>query len=71
MHGVLSHGHHWFVLAERCVARSLLVLLGLVLMVVGLGLGVTMVLLPIGIAFGLAGVGVVSWGALGEIPIDE
>jgi hypothetical protein len=35
---------------------------GIVMMVLGVGLSVTMVLLPIGIPFGLAGLGVCIWG---------
>ena len=35
---------------------------GLVMMVLGVGLSVTMVLLPIGIPLGLAGLGVLIWG---------
>ena len=35
---------------------------GLVMMVLGVGLSVTMVLLPVGIPLGLAGLGVFIWG---------
>ena len=35
---------------------------GMVLMVLGVGLSVTMVLLPIGIPLGLVGLGVFIWG---------
>ena len=35
---------------------------GMVMMVLGVGLSVTMVLLPIGIPLGLAGLGVFIWG---------
>jgi hypothetical protein len=35
---------------------------GFVLMMVGVGLSVTMVLLPIGIPLGLAGLGLLTWG---------
>jgi hypothetical protein len=35
---------------------------GLVLMVLGVGLSVTMVLLPIGLPLGLAGLGLFIWG---------
>ena len=35
---------------------------GVVMMVLGVGLSVTMVLLPIGIPLGLAGLGVFIWG---------
>jgi hypothetical protein len=38
------------------------IIAGLVMMVLGLGLGVTMVLLPVGLPLGLAGIGVLIWG---------
>ena len=38
------------------------VLGGMVMMVLGVGLSVTMVLLPIGIPLGLVGLGVFIWG---------
>jgi hypothetical protein len=38
------------------------IIAGVVMMVLGVGLSVTMVLLPIGIPLGLAGLGVFIWG---------
>ena len=38
------------------------IIAGLVMMVLGVGLSVTMVLLPIGIPLGLAGLGLCIWG---------
>ncbi|MEX2308554.1 MAG: hypothetical protein WD738_13215 [Pirellulales bacterium] len=38
------------------------IMAGLVMMVLGVGLSVTMVLLPVGIPLGLAGLGVFIWG---------
>jgi hypothetical protein len=38
------------------------IIAGLVMMVLGLGLGVTMVLLPLGLVLGLAGLVVLVWG---------
>jgi hypothetical protein len=38
------------------------ILAGVVLMVLGMGLSVTMVLLPVGIPVGLIGLGVFIWG---------
>jgi hypothetical protein len=70
MRGLFMHGHHWCVMAERAAARIMLVLTGLVLMVVGLALGISMVLLPIGVSFAV-GAGMFVWGAVGEMPIEE
>ena len=43
------------------------VAIGFVLMVVGLGLGVTMIMLPVGLVIGLVGVGMFVWGLLGHL----
>lgn len=40
---------------------------GFVLMVFGLGLGVTMVTLPVGLVIGFAGVLLFTWGLLGHL----
>jgi hypothetical protein len=47
---------------EGIVSHVLMAIAGFVMMVVGIGLSVTMVLLPIGIPLGLAGLGVLVWG---------
>jgi predicted cobalt transporter CbtA len=60
--------HRWLVLAEHGALRVLMVAIGLLLMVVGLGLGVSMVMLPPGIFFGLTGFALLVWGAVGELP---
>ena len=38
------------------------IVIGLAMMVLGLGLGVTMVLLPIGLPVGILGLGILIWG---------
>jgi hypothetical protein len=43
------------------------VVLGFVLMVVGLGLGVTMIMLPVGVVIGLAGAGLFVAGLFGHL----
>jgi hypothetical protein len=43
------------------------VVLGLVLIIVGLGLGVTMIMLPVGVVVGLAGVLLVVGGLFARI----
>ncbi len=42
--------------------RVLAVLLGIACIIAGIGLGVSVVLLPVGIVVGLAGVGLLFWG---------
>ena len=52
---------------ERILVHLAAVALGFVLMVVGLGLGVTMVMLPVGLVVGLLGALVFVWGLLGHL----
>jgi hypothetical protein len=47
---------------ESIVFHFLMAIVGLVVMMVGVGLSVTMVLLPIGIPIGLAGLALLTWG---------
>ena len=47
------------------------VAIGFVLMVIGLGLGVTMIMLPVGLVIGLLGVGIFVWGLLGHLGGDK
>jgi hypothetical protein len=63
--------HDWFLLAERGALRIVMVTMGFTLMILGLGLGVSMVMLPVGVLLGLTGFGVLVWGAVGELPIDR
>ena len=43
------------------------VVLGFVLMIIGLGLGVTMIMLPVGIVLGLVGAGLFVAGLFGHL----
>jgi hypothetical protein len=49
-------------LGVRILGHTVAIVVGFALMVIGLGLGVTMVLLPIGLVVGLIGVLVLVWG---------
>jgi hypothetical protein len=53
---------HLLVTGERFLGHTIAVVAGLVLMIAGLGMGVTMVLLPIGLPLGLAGLLLFVWG---------
>lgn len=57
----------WLQTAELILGHVVAVIVGFVLMVFGLGLGVTMVMLPVGLVVGLLGVGVFVWGLLGHL----
>lgn len=61
----------WLEKARLVLAHVAAVVIGFVLMVFGLGLGVTMVMLPVGLVVGLFGVGVFVWGLLGHLGRDE
>jgi hypothetical protein len=61
----------WLASAERGALRALMIAFGLMLMVVGLALGVSMVMLPPGLFFGLTGFALLVWGALGELPANH
>ena len=54
----------WFQATENIVGHIAAVIIGFVMMVVGLGLGVTMIMLPVGIVVGLAGVALFVTGLL-------
>ncbi len=64
-------GRRWLEQARLVLAHVAAVVIGFVLMVFGLGLGVTMVMLPVGLVVGLFGVGVFVWGLLGHLGSDE
>jgi hypothetical protein len=48
--------------SESIIFHFLMAIAGFVMMMVGVGLSVTMVLLPVGIPLGLAGLSVLMWG---------
>ncbi len=53
---------------SKIAIHALAVIAGLVLVVTGLGLSVTMVGLPLGLPIGLVGVLVCLWGLGGTVP---
>ena len=64
--------------SEWFVGHVAAIVVGLVLMVSGVGLGVTIVLLPIGVPLGLVGLGLFLWGVFlytrrdrTEAPVDR
>jgi hypothetical protein len=62
MNDVHASYRHLLKTGERFLGHTLAVVAGLVLMIVGLGMGVTMVLLPVGLPVGLAGLLLCMWG---------
>ena len=61
------NNHHIAETGSKIAIHTLAVIAGLVLVVTGLGLGVTMVGLPLGLPIGLAGVLVCLWGLFGTV----
>jgi len=59
--------HHVLAGIGRFLEHSTAVVLGLIMMIVGLGLGVTMIMLPVGLAIGLLGVAVLIGGLFAHI----
>lgn len=57
--------------SERFLGHTIAVVVGFVLMIVGLGMGVTMVLLPIGLPLGLGGLVLFAWGMCFAAPRKE
>ena len=53
----------------RFLEHAVAIVVGLVMMIVGLGLGVTMIMLPVGLVVGLLGVAMVLVGAF--VHFDE
>ncbi len=66
-----GRGRQWLEKTELILARLAAVAVGFVLMVVGLGLGVTMIMLPIGLPVGLIGVMLFLWGLVGHLGNDR
>jgi len=61
----------WLETGERILGHLAAVVLGFILMVLGLGLGVTMIMLPVGLVVGLLGVVMFVWGLLGHLGKDQ
>jgi hypothetical protein len=60
-----SMSHEFVTGAKRFVGHVIAIALGLVLMIAGVAMGVTLVLLPIGIPLGLVGLLLFIWGLFG------
>lgn len=63
---VLRH-RPWIRMAEGILGHIAAVIIGFAMMVVGLGLGVTMIMLPVGLVVGLAGAALFAAGLFAHI----
>ena len=50
---------------ENLAAHIAAIIVGCVMMVAGVGMGVTMILIPVGVPIGLVGLGAFFWGIWG------
>ena len=66
-----GRGRRWLETGALILAHVAAVTVGFALMVVGLGLGVTMIMLPVGLAVGLLGVVSFVWGLVGHLGKDD
>jgi hypothetical protein len=63
------HVRDWFMLAERGMLRVAMIVVGLLLIVIGLGMSMSVVLLLPGLVIGFCGIGLVVCGAVTDLPI--
>ncbi|HZR26670.1 MAG TPA: hypothetical protein VFA59_23955 [Vicinamibacterales bacterium] len=57
----------WVRTTESILAHIAAIIVGFVMMVIGLGLGVTMIMLPVGLVIGLLGVAIFVGGLFARI----
>jgi hypothetical protein len=67
MVGVFRSRRSWITTIESLLGHIAAVIIGFVMMVVGLGLGVTMIMLPVGIVVGLIGFAVFVGGLFAHL----
>jgi hypothetical protein len=67
MEKLSTAAHRSFVRLEHGVLRAIVVFAGLTLVAAGVLLGLSILLLPVGIAFACAGIALTIWGALGNL----
>ena len=58
--------HPWVRATENVLGHIAVILVGFVMMIVGLGLGVTLVMLPFGVVIGLVGAAIFVGGIFGR-----
>jgi hypothetical protein len=55
----------------RFVAHAVAIVVGMIFMVTGIAMGVTIAMLPIGIPLGFVGLAVFFWGLFGKTEVKE
>jgi hypothetical protein len=59
--------HPWIRATENVLGHIAAVILGFIMMVVGLGMGVTLIMLPVGIVIGLLGAAIFVGGLFARV----
>ena len=67
----MADRHPWLHATENALGHVAAVIIGFVMMVIGLGLGVTMIMLPVGLVVGLAGVALFVSGIFGHFEVAK
>lgn len=67
MEQITDRNHPWLEAAENALAHIAALIVGFILMVFGLALGVTMIMLPVGIVVGLLGVAIFLMGLFARV----
>jgi hypothetical protein len=70
-HTTTSPRFPWLNKVESVLGHLAMVMIGFVMMVIGLALGVTMIMLPVGLVVGFAGVGLFIAGLFGHFGSDR
>ena len=65
-----STHHPWLIVTESVFGHLAAIVVGVIMMIVGLALGVTIVMLPAGLVIGLIGAAVFVAGIFGHIHAD-
>jgi hypothetical protein len=63
--------HRWVIAAGNVLGHLAAIIIGFVMMMVGLALGVTMIMLPVGVVIGLLGVAVFIAGIFGRFVLES
>ena len=67
VHNAVGWHRPWLQTVESVVGHVAAIVIGFVMMIVGLGLGVTMIMLPVGLAIGLLGVAILLAGLFARL----
>ena len=62
---------HWLRVSEGVLAHTAAIVVGFVMMVLGLGLGVTIIMLPAGLVIGLVGAAIFVGGLFARLGGNE